>query len=258
MSQDIHPTAIIHPGARLGENVSVGPYSIIGAAVVIGDGCRIASGVLIDGETTFGKDSRVFHGAVIGNVCQDLKYHGERTFVRIGDGTTIREFVTVNSATGEGESTVVGSNVLLMAYVHIAHNCIIGDNVILANAVNLAGHVHVHDFASIGGVTPVHQFVEIGKHAFIGGGSRIPQDVPPFVKVAGNPARVAGLNVVGLTRRGFTAEQRSLLKKAYVLLFRSGLNVSQALDRIDAELPRTDEISMLVDFIRASKRGIIR
>jgi UDP-N-acetylglucosamine acyltransferase len=164
----------------------------------------------------------------------------------------------VNSATGEGESTIIGSNVLLMAYVHIAHNCHIGDNVILANAVNLAGHVHVHDFASIGGVTPVHQFVEIGEHAFVGGGSRIPQDVPPFVKVAGNPARVAGLNGIGLTRRGFTAEQRSLLKKAYVLLFRSGLNVSQALERIDAELPRTDEISMLVDFIRASKRGIIR
>lgn len=258
MPRDIHPTAIIHPGARLGENVSVGPYSIIGGAVVIGDGCRIASAVLIDGETTLGKDDRVFHGAVIGSVCQDLKYRGERTFVRIGDGTTIREFVTVNSATGEGESTIIGSNVLLMAYVHIAHNCIIGDNVILANAVNLAGHVHVHDFASIGGVTPVHQFVEVGEHAFVGGGSRIPQDVPPFVKVAGNPARAAGLNAVGLTRRGFTAEQRLLLKKAYVLLFRSGLNVSQALERIDAELPRTDEISMLVDFIRASKRGIIR
>jgi UDP-N-acetylglucosamine acyltransferase len=258
MPRDIHPTAIIHPGARLGENVSVGPYSIIGGGVVIGDGCRIASAVLIDGETTLGTDNRVFHGAVIGSVCQDLKYRGERTFVRIGDGTTIREFVTVNSATGEGESTIIGSNVLLMAYVHIAHNCHIGDNVILANAVNLAGHVHVHDFASIGGVTPVHQFVEIGEHAFVGGGSRIPQDVPPFVKVAGNPARVAGLNGIGLTRRGFTAEQRSLLKKAYVLLFRSGLNVSQALERIDAELPRTDEISMLVDFIRASKRGIIR
>jgi UDP-N-acetylglucosamine acyltransferase len=258
MPRDIHPTAIIHPGARLGERVSIGPYSIIGGGVVIGDGCRIASGVLIDGETTLGKDSRVFHGAAIGNVCQDLKYRGERTFVRIGDATTIREFVTVNSATGEGESTVVGSNVFLMAYVHIAHNCIIGDNVVIANAVNLAGHVHVHDFASIGGVTPVHQFVEIGKYAFIGGGSRIPQDVPPFLKVAGNPARVAGLNGIGLTRRGFTAEQRSLLKKAYVILFRSGLNVSQALERIEAELPRTDEIAMLVDFIRGSKRGIIR
>ncbi|HVO77199.1 MAG TPA: acyl-ACP--UDP-N-acetylglucosamine O-acyltransferase [Candidatus Bathyarchaeia archaeon] len=258
MPRDIHPTALIHPDATIGENVSVGPYSVIGAKVALGDGCRIGSSVLIDGETTLGRNNNVFHGAAIGNVCQDLKFHGERTFVRIGDGNTIREFVTVNSATGEGESTVVGSNVLLMAYVHIAHNCVIGDHVILANAVNLAGHVHVHDFASIGGVTPVHQFVEVGRHAFIGGGSRIPQDVPPFVKVAGNPARVAGLNAVGLARRGFTAEQRSLLKKAYVILFRSGLNVSQAVERICAELPATEEVSMFVDFIRNSKRGIIR
>jgi UDP-N-acetylglucosamine acyltransferase len=258
MPRDIHPTALIHPDATIGENVSVGPYSVIGAKVALGDGCRIGSSVLIDGETTLGRNNSVFHGAAIGNVCQDLKFRGERTFVRIGDGNTIREFVTVNSATGEGESTVVGSNVMLMAYVHIAHNCVIGDHVILANAVNLAGHVRVHDFASIGGVTPVHQFVEVGQYAFIGGGSRIPQDVPPFVKVAGNPARVAGLNAVGLARRGFTAEQRSLLKKAYVILFRSGLNVSQAVERICADLPATEEVSIFVDFIRNSKRGIIR
>jgi UDP-N-acetylglucosamine acyltransferase len=258
MPRDIHPTAIIHPKAELGENISIGPYSIIGEHVRIGDGCRIQSAVLIDGETTLGRNNRIFHGAAIGNVCQDLKYRGERTFVQIGDGNTIREFVTVNSATGDGESTVIGNNILLMAYVHIGHNCMIGDSVILANAVNIAGHVHVHDFAAIGGVTPVHQFVEIGQYAFIGGGSRIPQDVPPFLKVAGNPARVCGLNTVGLARRGFTAEQRAVLKKAYVILFRSGLNVSQALERICAELPRVGEIAMLVDFIRNSKRGIIK
>jgi UDP-N-acetylglucosamine acyltransferase len=256
--RDIHPTAIIHPKAELAQDVSIGPYSIIGEKVTIGAGCRIASGVLIDGETTLGKNNRVFHGAVIGSVCQDLKYRGERTCVRIGDGNTIREFVTVNSATGEGGSTVVGNAVLLMAYVHLGHNCVIGDNVILANAVNLAGHVHIHDFASIGGLTPVHQFVGIGQHAFIGGGSRIQKDVPPFLKVAGNPARVYGLNTVGLTRRGFTAEQRALLKTAYVVLFRSGLNVTQALERISVELPHTDEIAMLVDFIRDSERGIIK
>ena len=258
MPRNIHPTAIVHPKAELAQNVAVGPYSVIGEKVTIGEGCRIESSVLIDGETTLGKNNRIFHGAAIGNVCQDLKYRGERAFVRIGDGNTIREFVTMNSATGEGESTVVGTGTLIMAYVHIAHNCVIGDNVVLANAVNLAGHVRVHDCAAIGGLTPVHQFVEIGQYAFIGGGSRIPQDVPPFLKVAGNPTRVWGLNTVGLARRGYTAEQRGLLKKAYVILYRSGLNVTQALDRISADLPRTDEIVMFVDFIRNSKRGIIK
>jgi len=258
MPRDIHPTAIVHPKAELAQDVSIGPYSVIGENVTIGDGCRIAGAVLIDGETTLGKNNRIFHGAVIGTVCQDLKYRGERTCVRIGDGNTIREFATVNSATGEGESTIVGNEVLIMAYVHLGHNCVIGDNVVLANAVNLAGHVRVHDFASIGGLTPVHQFVEIGQHAFIGGGSRIPQDVPPFLKVAGNPARVYGLNTIGLARRGFTAEQRALLKRAYVILFRSGLNVTQALERIHAELPRTAEIAMFVDFIRNSERGILK
>jgi UDP-N-acetylglucosamine acyltransferase len=254
----IHPTAIIHERAELGENVSVGPYSVIGEKVKIGDGCRIGTSVLIDGETTLGANNQVFHAAAIGNVCQDLKYRGERTYVRIGEGNTIREYVTVNSATGEGESTVVGSNTLLMAYVHIAHNCVIGDHVVLANAVNLAGHVRVHDYATIGGVTPVHQFVEIGRYAFVGGGSRIPQDVPPFLKVAGNPAVVSGINTVGLQRHGFTAEQRSLIKRAYYILFRSDLNVSQALERIRGELPQTSEITMLVEFVANSKRGIIK
>jgi UDP-N-acetylglucosamine acyltransferase len=249
MSRDIHPTAVIHRNAELGDGIFIGPYSVIGEKVTIGDGCRIGSSVLIDGETTLGKNNSVFHGAAIGNVCQDLKYRGERTFVRIGDGNTIREFVTINSATGEGDSTIIGSNVLLMAYVHIGHNCDIGNNIVIANAVNIAGHVRVHDFASIGGVTPIHQYVQIGQHAFIGGGSRIPKDVPPFLKVAGNPARVW---------RGFTVEQRSLLKKAYVILFRSGLNVTQALEKIWADLPRSEEIAMLVDFIRDSKRGIIK
>ncbi len=258
MARDIHPAAIVHPKAELGEDVSIGPYSIVGEKVTIGDGCRIGSCVLLDGETTIGRNNRVFHGAAIGNVCQDLKYRGERAFVRIGDGNTIREYVTVNSATGEGESTVVGNGTLIMAYVHLAHNCVVGDNVILANAVNLAGHVRVHDCASIGGLTPVHQFVEIGRFAFIGGGSRIPQDVPPFLKVAGNPTRVWGLNTVGLARRGFTVEQRAVLKRAYAILYRSGLNVTQALERIDGDLPRTDEIAMFVNFIRSSKRGIIK
>ena len=258
MPADIHATAIVHEKAQIGENVSIGPYTVIGEQVTIGEGSRIGSCVLVEGETSLGKNSRVFHGAAIGSVCQDLKYRGERTMVRIGDNATIREYVTVNSATGDGESTVVGDNVLLMAYVHIAHNCVVGNNVVLANAVNLAGYVRIHDWASVGGITPVHQFVEIGHYAFVGGGSRIPQDVPPFIKVAGNPARVSGLNAVGLTRRGFTTEQKALIKRAYIILYRSNLNVSQAVERISAELPRTNEIAMLLDFIRNSKRGITR
>lgn len=258
MAVDIHPTAIVHTGAEIGENVVVGPFAIVGPKVRIGDGTHIGSHVLLEGETTIGAENRIFHCSAIGNVCQDLKFRGERTFVKIGDRNTIREFVTINSATGENGSTVVGSGCLLMAYVHIAHNCEIGNEVILANAVNLAGHVRVHDFASIGGVTPVHQFVAIGEYAFVGGGSRIPQDVPPYLKVAGNPAVVAGLNSIGLKRRGFSFEQRALLKKAYFLLFRSGLNVTQALARIEAELDQTPELLRFIEFIRASQRGIIR
>lgn len=258
MAVEIHPTALVHRGAELGENVSIGPYAVIGAKVRIGDGTRVGSCVLIDGETTIGSGNRIFHGAALGNVCQDLKYRGERSFVRIGDRNTIREYVTVNSATGEDRSTVIGNDCLLMAYVHIAHNCMIGSNVILANVVNLAGHVQVRDFAIIGGVTPIHQFVRIGEYAFVGGGSRIAQDVPPFVKVAGNPARPAGINSIGLQRRGFSAEQRMLLKRAYTLLYRSGLNTSQALSRIEETLPMTPEIESFVEFVRESARGIIK
>ncbi len=258
MAVEIHPTALIQKGAELGDNVSIGPYTVIGPKVRIGDGTRVGSCVLIEGETTIGSENRIFHGAALGSVCQDLKYKGERTFVRIGNRNTIREFVTVNSATGEGQSTVIGDGCLLMAYVHVAHNCIIGNNVILANAVNLAGHVEVRDFASIGGVTPVHQFVRIGEYSFVGGGSRIAQDVPPFIKVAGNPARPAGVNSIGLQRRGFSAEQRMLLKKAYMILYRSGLNTSQALDRIRATLPMTPEMEIFIEFVSNSARGIIK
>ncbi len=258
MTTEVHATAVINPGTRLGDNVTVGPYSIIGENVRIGDDCQIGSSVLIDGHTTLGRGNRIFHGASLGTEPQDLKYAGERTYVRIGDNNIIREYVTINSATGEGEATVVGNRCMLMAYVHIAHNCIIGDNVILANAVNLAGHVTVYDYAIIGGMVPVHQFVSIGAHSFIGGGSRIPKDIPPFFKFAGNPPKVSGLNSVGLERRGFTLHQRTLLKKAYRYLYRSELNVSQAVERIKNELEQTPEIEMLTDFICKSKRGLTR
>lgn len=258
MLAEIHDTAIVHSGARISRNVSIGPYSIIGEYVEIGDGCSIGSCVRIEGRTTFGKDNRVFHGAAIGSIPQDLKYRGADSFLTIGDGNVFREFVTINVATGEGESTVIGDKNLLMAYVHVAHNCIIGDNVILANSVNLAGHVIVQDYAIIGGVVPVHQFVTIGSYSFIGGGSRIPKDIPPFVKVAGNPPRIVGINSVGLRRRGFTAEQLVQIKKAYRYLYRSELNVAQAIEKIQSELPDTPEIRMLIEFIHNSRRGITK
>ena len=258
MLAEIHDTAIVHSGASIGRGVSIGPYSIIGEDVKIGDGCSIGSCVRIEGKTTFGKNNRVFHGAAIGSIPQDLKYRGADSFVTIGDDNVFREFVTINVATDEGESTVIGDKNLLMAYVHVAHNCIIGDNVILANSVNLAGHVIVQDYAIRGGVVPVHQFVTIGSHSFIGGGSRVPKDILPYVKVAGNPPRVGGINSVGLKRRGFTTEQIVQIKRAYRYIYRSGLNVTQALEKIERELSDTPEIKTLIEFIHNSRRGITK
>ncbi len=254
----IHKTAVVHDGARLGVNVNIGPFSIIGENVCVGDNTRIGSSVLVDGYTTIGSENTIFHGASIGTEPQDLKYDGEKTYVEIGNNNTIREYVTINAASGESEKTLVGSNCLVMAYVHIAHNCIIGDNVILSNAVNLAGHVTVNDWAIIGGMVPVHQFVSVGAHAFIGGGSRIAKDIPPFFKFAGNPPRVSGLNSVGLERRGFSLNQRALLKKAYGYLYRSELNVSQAVEKIKSELEQSDEIGILLEFICMSRRGLTK
>jgi UDP-N-acetylglucosamine acyltransferase len=258
MPVEIHPTAIVEKGAELGPGVSIGPHSIIGPRVRIGNGCRIGSSVLIEGDTILGDDNAVWHGAVIGTTPQDLKYRGERTSVRIGSRNTIREYATIHLSTSEESATTVGDDNLLMAYVHLAHDCVIGSRTILANVVQLAGHVAVQDFAIIGGVVPVHQFARIGQHAIVGGGSRVAQDVPPFVMAAGNPPRVSGINVVGLKRRGFGAEQRALLKKAFVILYRSGLNVSQAIQRMEEELPRTPEIVIFIDFVKSSHRGIIR
>jgi UDP-N-acetylglucosamine acyltransferase len=255
---DIHSTAIIHPRARLGVSVGVGPYSIIGENVVIGDRCRIGSCARIEGHLEMGPGNEVHHGAVLGSPPQDLKYRGGVSRVRIGEGNVFREFVTVNVATGEGEATVIGSHCLLMAYVHVAHNCILGDHVILANSVNMAGHVEIQDHAIVGGVTPIHQFVRIGAHSFIGGGSRIPQDVPPFVKVAGNPPRPAGLNSVGLERRDFPPEVKRELQKVYRIFYRCGLNTSQALDRVREECLPLDEVRRFVQFVQTSLRGVTR
>ncbi|MFO7914238.1 MAG: acyl-ACP--UDP-N-acetylglucosamine O-acyltransferase [Candidatus Krumholzibacteriales bacterium] len=258
MSVNIDDRAVVRKGAELDDGVSVGPFSVIGENVTIGRDTVIGSSVLIDGNTGIGSNNEIFHCASIGTPPQDLKYCGEETSVKIGNNNTIREFVTVNSATGEGESTVVGDNCLLMAYVHIAHNCVLEDNIVLANAVNLAGHVKIYYHAIIGGMVPVHQFVAIGDHAFVGGGSRIAKDVPPFVKVAGNPPRVNGINSIGLQRRGFTKKQREVIKRAYTYLYRKGLNVSQAVERIQSDLARTKETRLIVDFIENCQRGITK
>jgi UDP-N-acetylglucosamine acyltransferase len=254
----IHPTAIVARGAELGPGVVVGPFAYIGPRVVLGAGTRIGLHTIIEGCTTIGPGCQIHHGAAIGNIPQDLKFRGDPTHVRIGSDTIIREYATINSATGEGETTIIGDNVLLMAYSHVAHNCRIGNNVILANAVNLAGHVRVDDYAILGGFSPVHQFVAIGCHAFVGGASRVSQDVPPYVKASGNPLRACGLNNVGMERRGITAEVRLEVKRAYRILYRSQLNVGPALDRIARVLKPYPEIQEFVEFVRSSERGIVR
>ena len=255
---EIHPTAVVDPQARLGHNVKIGPHAVIGPDVSIGPGSIVGSSVLIEGRTSIGANCQIFHGAAIGSVPQDLKYQGEESYVEIGNDNVIREYATVHLATGEGEKTKVGDGNLLMAYVHIAHNCIIQNGTIIANAVNLAGHVEVEDFATIGGMTPVHQFVRIGRNAFVGGGSRLPQDVPPFIRVAGNPVEVAGINAIGLKRHGYGPDDLLNLKKAYRLLYRSGMNVSQAMERIASDCRLTRDIEDLMAFIRRSERGIVR
>ena len=254
----VHPSAIVEKGAELGPGVEIGPFAYVGPRVTLGEGTRIGLHAVIEGRTTIGARCQIHHGAVIGNLPQDLKYRGAPSEVTIGNDTTIREYVTIHAATEERESTQVGDHVLLMAYTHVAHNCRLGNHVILANAVNLAGHVRVDDYAILGGMTPVHQFVAIGCHAFVGGGSRVAQDVPPFVKAAGNPLRACGLNAVGMDRRGIPADVRLEVKRAYRILYRSQLNVTQALDRILRELKPYPEVHEFVEFVRSSERGIVR
>ena len=253
---DIHSTAVVHPKAELGSDVVVGPYSVIGPGVSVGEGTWIGAHAVLEGNTTIGRGNRIFHGAALGGVPQDLKYRGEKTWLRVGDSNTIREYATLNMACIEGEATEVGNGCLLMAYVHVAHNCKIGSRVILANAVNLAGHVRVDDHASIGGLTPVHQFVRIGSFAFVGGGSRVPKDVAPFVRAAGNPLRIVGLNSVGLERHGFDEDRRLVLKRAYRIVFRSGLNVTQAVEKLRSDFGADDDVRTLLEFIETSERGI--
>jgi len=255
---NIHPTVIVDSSAQLGRDIEVGPYSIIGPEVVIGDGVRIANSVVIHKNSRIGAGCRIFTGAVLGTEPQDLKYQGEKTWLEIGENTTIREYVTLNLGTAESSRTIIGNNALLMTYSHVAHDCIIGDHVILANAVNIAGHVELHDYAYIGGMVPIHQFVKIGCHAMVGGGYRVTRDVCPYMRVAGYPLRVIGLNAIGLERRGAAPETIRILRKVYKMLFRSQLNVSQAVQKISRDLPQIDEIDDILRFIENSQRGLIR
>ena len=253
---EIHPTAIVADTAVLGEGVSIGPYSIIGPEAKIGPGTRVGPHVLVEGDTTVGADCFLAKGAVLGTEPQDLKYAGEHTRLVVGDRTTIREYATLNRGTAASGVTAVGSDCLLMSYVHVAHDCHLGDHVILANAVNMAGHVTIEDWATVGGMTPIHQFVRIGQHAFVGGQSRIAKDVPPFVKAAGIPLELYGLNSVGLQRRGFPEEVRRELKRAYRLFFGSAHNTSQALARAREELRALPEVEAFLSFFERSERGV--
>jgi len=253
----IDPRAVVDKDVVIGKNVSIGPFSVVEKNTEIGDNVQIASHVLINEGTVIGEECKIFHGAILGTPPQDLKFEGEKTHLTIGNNTTIREYATINRGTTHSGKTKIGNNCLIMTYVHIAHDCYIGDNVILANSVNMAGHVVIDDFASIGGIVPIHQFVKIGKHSFIGGGFRVPKDVPPYILAAEEPLTYCGLNIIGLRRRGFKLKTITNIKKAYKLIYRSQLNVSQALEKIEQEIEDCEEINEIIDFIRKSERGII-
>jgi len=252
----VHPTANVDDGAELGEGAVVGPFCIVGPGVRIGARTRLAGHVVVERDTSIGDDCRISYGAVLGTDPQDLKYTGERTFLRVGDRTVIREYATLNRGTAASGNTEVGSDCMLMSYVHVAHDCRIGNHVILSNAVNMAGHVSIADWAIVGGMTPIHQFVRVGEHAFVGGQSRISKDIPPYVKAAGIPLALYGLNSVGLQRRGFSKEVRDELKKAYRLFFASSHNITQAMARAREELRALPEVEAFLTFIESSERGV--
>ncbi|MDP7421770.1 MAG: acyl-ACP--UDP-N-acetylglucosamine O-acyltransferase [bacterium] len=255
---EIHHTAIVSPQSDLAEEVVVGPYAIIGDHVRIGKGTRIGSHAHLTGWTEIGEDCIVHTGAVLGSDPQDLKFKGERSFVKIGDRNVFREYTTVNRAEGEDKETIIGDDNYFMAYSHIAHNCHLGNNIIMANCASLAGHVRIDDRAILGGLVGVHQFVHIGCMAMVGGLTKVVQDVPPYMLVNGIPARIFGINGVGLRRLGISLSVRDELKRAYKVLCKEGMNVSQALEAIAKEEFKADEIALLVKFITSSSRGIIR
>ena len=254
----VHPLAVVDPRANLAPDATIGPFCWVGPDVTLGPGVVLDSNVRVDGHTTLGARVRVHAGAVLGGPPQDLKFRGETSYLTVGDDTVVREGATANLASEEGATTRIGANCLIMAYAHVAHNTAVGDRVILANGVQLAGYVTVEDWAIVGGLTPVHQFVRIGAHAMIGGGCRVPQDVAPFTRAAGQPLKPIGLNAIGLARRGFTPERIAELKQAYRLLFRSNLRVEDAASRMRDELPASPELDHFVRFALDSQRGLTR
>jgi acyl-[acyl-carrier-protein]--UDP-N-acetylglucosamine O-acyltransferase len=255
----IHPTAIVHEGARLAPGVSVGPYSVIGEHVEIGEGTTVGTHVVIQGHTTIGRDNRIFQFSSLGEVPQDKKYAGEPTRLEIGDRNVIREFCTFNCGTAQDQGvTRVGSDNWIMAYVHLAHDCQVGNNTIFANNAQLAGHVAVGDYAILGGFTVVHQFVQIGAHSITAIGTVLLQDVPPYVMAAGNTAKPYGINSEGLKRRGFSPEILMRLKRAYKTLYKAGLTLEQAKQSLTEQAAECPEIKPILDFLEVSGRGIIR
>ena len=257
MSSSIHPTAIIDPGAELGAEVCIGPFAVIEDNVVIGRGSDIKTGAHIAAGSRLGEEVKVFSYAVVGTIPQDLKFGGEETVLEIGDRTVIREFATLNRGTKATGKTSVGSDCLVMAYSHVAHDCAVGDHCILANAATLAGHVTLEEWVIVGGLVPVHQFVKIGCHVMIGGGWRVPKDVPPYVTAAGDPLKPVDVNKIGLKRRGFSDETISNLRKAYKILFRSKTDMKHSLDTLQSMGDLGPEVENLKEFIRSSERGVI-
>jgi UDP-N-acetylglucosamine acyltransferase len=252
----IHPTALIDPTAELGVGVAIGPYAIVGPQVTIGDRCRIGPRATLQRNVRLSEGVRVGDGSILGGDPQDHKYNGEETWVEVGEGTIIREYSTINRGTSATLKTTVGARCFIMTYVHLAHDCHVGDDVVIANATQCAGHVTIHDRAILSGLNAVHQFVTIGTYAFVGGGSRVSQDIPPYVKAVGNPMELYGLNSIGLQRAGFAGETVAALKRAYRLFFNSDLNLSQALERARAELPVLPEVERFVTFVESSERGV--
>ena len=255
---NVHPSAIIEAGAELGDDVTVGAYSVIGSKVKIGAGTHVHSHVVIDGDTTIGQGCNLFSFACIGTQTQDLKFKGGATSVVIGDRTTLREYVTVNSGTNGGEVTRVGSDCTILAYCHVAHACRVGNGVIMSNGATLAGDVEVDDQAIIGGMTGIHQFTKVGRLCMVGACSKIVKDCPPFMIVDGNPPRVRGVNVIGMERKSISLESRDILKKAHRILCRKGFSTQQALEEIESSLTPCEELTQLVTFIEGSKRGILK
>jgi UDP-N-acetylglucosamine acyltransferase len=254
----IHPLAYIHPDAHLADNVKVDPFTVIHGNVKIGEGTWIGSNVTIMEGSRIGKNCRVFPGAVIGAIPQDRKFNGEKTTVEIGDNCTIREFVTIHRGTSDRWKTVIGNGCWLLAYSHIGHDCIVGNNCTLSNNTQLAGHVILGDWVGMGGVCAVHQFVKIGQHSFISGGSLVGKDVPPYIKAGRNPLSYAGVNSIGLKRRGFSNQQINQILDIYRCIYNKGMNTTQALEYIEEELPINDERDEIVTFVRESGRGIIK